>query len=276
MRALILGRSLADPADRGKLRALAGQGLELTVLVPDLSGALARTHFETGHGIRILPVPARGDAARPDDWRWSARAVRRAIRDTRPDLIQVEEEPWTAVARMAAREAQKAQVPFIAIARAPWPERLRSGAARRRRRVLDAASALLATNALAANAARTHYPDLQTEVVPQHGVDVPAAPIDRSGDTVRLGFMGRLVPERGLDLLLRAVVRLGAGWELLDSPNDSASRAGSTGWVPSRAPSASPCLPNAMSSLPHPARLKTGRNSARRRCASPWRTASPW
>jgi glycosyltransferase involved in cell wall biosynthesis len=217
MRALILGRSLADPADRGKLRALAGQGLELTVLVPDLSGALARTHFETGHGIRILPVPARGDAARPDDWRWSARAVRRAIRDTRPDLIQVEEEPWTAVARMAAREAQKAQVPFIAMARAPWPERLRSGAARRRRRVLDAASALLATNALAANAARTHYPDLQTEVVPQHGVDVPAAPIDRSGDTVRLGFMGRLVPERGLDLLLRAVVRLGAGWELLVS-----------------------------------------------------------
>lgn len=217
MRALILGRSLADPADRGKLRALAGQGLELTILVPDLSGALARSRFETGQGIRVLPVPARGDPARPEDWRWSSRAVRRAIRDTRPDLIQVEEEPWTAVASMAAREAQKANVPCIAMTRAPWPARLRSGAARRRRRVLDSASVLLATNALAADAARSHCPDLQIEVVPQHGVDVPAAPVDRPGDTVRLGFIGRLVPERGLDLLLRAVVRLGGGWELLIS-----------------------------------------------------------
>jgi glycosyltransferase involved in cell wall biosynthesis len=217
MRALILGRSLAEPADRGKLRALAGQGAELTILVPDLSGALARSRFETGHGIRILPVPARGDPARPDDWRWSARAVRRAIRDTRPDLIQVEEEPWTAVARTAAREAHKAEIPFITLARAPWPERLRSGAARRRHRVLETASLVLATNTLAADTIRAHRPDLQVEIVPQHGIDLPAAPVQRADDSIRLGFMGRLVPERGLDLLLRAAVRLGAGWEILVS-----------------------------------------------------------
>ncbi len=217
MRAMILARPYANPLDRGKLRALAGLGADLTVLVPDVSGTPDRRRFESEGNIRIVPVPARGDLATPDELLWSGRAIRRAIRDVRPELIQVEEEPWSMAARQAAREARRAHVPLVAFMRTPWPERLSSSAGRRRRRVLSSASAVAATNGMTAAGVRTHHPGLPVAVVAQTGVDVPSAPVARDEAAVNIGFIGRLVPERGLDLLLRAVVPLGSGWQLLVS-----------------------------------------------------------
>lgn len=217
MRAMILARPYANPLDRGKLRALAGLGADLTVLVPDVSGAADRRRFESEGNIRIVPVPARGDLATPDELTWSSRAIRRAIRDVRPELIQVEEEPWSIAARQAAREARRAHVPLVAFTRTPWPERLPSSEGRRRRRVLSSASAVAATNGMAATGVRSHHPELPVAVVAQTGVDVPSAPVARQEAAVNIAFIGRLVPERGLDLLLRAVVPLGPGWQLLVS-----------------------------------------------------------
>ena len=217
MRAMIIARPYANPSDRGKLRALAGLGAELTVLVPDVSGSRARSRFESEGSTRVIPVPARGDLAQPEELRWSGRAIRRAIRDVRPELIQVEEEPWSIAARQAAREAKRAQVPLVTFSRIPWPERLPSGSALRRRRVMSLASAAVASNTLAARALRSLFPDLPVAVVPLHGVDVPSAPVTRSGDTLNIGFIGRLVPERALDVVLRAVVPLGPGWRLFVS-----------------------------------------------------------
>ena len=218
MRALILARLYADPLDRGKLRALAGMGAELTVLVPDVSSARHRSRFESEGSIRIVPIPARGDPADPEDLSWSARAIRRAIRDVRPELIQVEEEPWTLSARQAAREARRAQLPLIAFSREPWPDRLASGSARRRRRVLEAASGVAATSQLAASALRLPTPAPVVTIVAQNGVDVPPAQVEREdASTINIGFVGRLVAARGVDVLLRAATQLGAGWRLLVS-----------------------------------------------------------
>jgi glycosyltransferase involved in cell wall biosynthesis len=217
MRALILARLYANPLDRGKLRALAGLGAELTVLVPDISGTPDRSRFESEGNVRIVPVPARGSLAEPEEMSWSGRALRRAIRDARPELLQVEEEPWSAVARKAAREACRAGVPLVGFSRMPWPDRLPTGASRRRRWVINAATAVAATSELAAEPLRRTRPELAVTVIPQNGVDVPASVVQRNDGTVNIGFIGRLVAERGLDLVLPALTRLGGGWRLLVS-----------------------------------------------------------
>ncbi len=217
MRAMILARLYANPLDRGKLRALAGLGAELTVLVPDISGAPDRSRFESEGNIRIVPVPARGSLEAPEELRWSGRALRRAIRETRPELLQVEEEPWSAVARKAAREAHRAGIPLVGFSRIPWPSRLPAGASRRRRLVVNIAAAVAATSELAAEPLRRERPELTVSVIPQSGVDVPASIVQRNDGTVNIGFIGRLVVERGLDLVLPVLTRLGSGWRLLVS-----------------------------------------------------------
>jgi glycosyltransferase involved in cell wall biosynthesis len=217
MRAMILARLYANPLDRGKLRALAGLGAELTVLVPDISGAPDRSRFESEGNVRIVPVPARGSPDEPDELRWSGRALRRAIRDARPELLQIEEEPWSVVARKAAHEARRAGIPLVGFSRMPWPLRVATGASRRRRQVLDAAAAVVATSELAAEPLRRERPELTVSVIPQSGVDVPASVVQRNDGTVNIGFIGRLVVQRGLDLVLPALTRLGGGWRLLVS-----------------------------------------------------------
>jgi glycosyltransferase involved in cell wall biosynthesis len=217
MRAMILARLYANPLDRGKLRALAGLGAELTVLVPDISDAPDRSRFESEGNVRIVPVPAHGSPDQPDELRWSGRALRRAIRDARPELLQIEEEPWSVAARKAAREARHAGIPLVGFSRMPWPLRLPAGASRRRRLVMDAAAAVAATSLLAAEPLQRERPELEVEVIPQSGVDVPASVVQRSDGTVNIGFIGRLVVERGLDLVLPALTRLGGGWRLLVS-----------------------------------------------------------
>lgn len=217
MRAMLLARLYANPLDRGKLRALAGLGADLTVLVPDISNARDRSRFESEGNLRIVPIPARGSLEAADEVEWSGRAIRRAIREVRPELVQVEEEPWSAVARKAAREARRAGIPLLGFSRLPWPARLPTGASRRRRAVLDAVAAVAATSHLAADALRQERPALTIAVMPQSGVDVPSAVVQRNDGTVNVGFIGRLVPERGLDLVLPALTRLGGGWRLLVS-----------------------------------------------------------
>ncbi len=53
-------------------------------------------------------------------------------------------------------------------------------------------------------------------VIPQFGVD-PASfqiPSQRDANIFRIGYAGRLVSEKGIDILLRAVATLSGNWEL--------------------------------------------------------------
>jgi glycosyltransferase involved in cell wall biosynthesis len=73
---------------------------------------------------------------------------------------------------------------------------------------------VIAGNPLAdAIAART-APGLPRAVLAQTGVHPPLAPAPGSGGGFTIGFAGRLVPEKGLDLLFRACVRLSGSWDI--------------------------------------------------------------
>jgi glycosyltransferase involved in cell wall biosynthesis len=213
-----MSRVYADPAARGKLKALAGLDVALAAAVPDrwVPAGLAheqQTAFVDEARVRTVPIPIRGSAADLNP-RWRASALGTLLTDFRPDIIQIEEEPWTRGAAMAARIARRLRVPYVVFARESLRRSYDPLARYRRNRVLDGAVGLTAVNELAARLALRVRPNFPYRVAPQLGVRLPltAERVPHTG--LAIGFVARLVPEKGLDLLFRACVKLVGRWSL--------------------------------------------------------------
>lgn len=216
MRVVILSHRYVDPAARGKLRALAGTGSEIATLVPERwaapGGALTKTDFGNDGAVRIVPVPVHGEG---DEARWQRRAVRRLLDEFRPDLLQIEEESWTPAAARLAGFARRRKLPAVLVTLHNRPRAFTFRERLRRRRVLNTVTGVIAGNTAAAALIAAARPDLPTTVIPQIGATPPfAMPAREDGQALRIGFVGRLVAERGLDLLLRAAVQVHGAWTL--------------------------------------------------------------
>ena len=152
----------------------------------------------------------------------------RAIARLAPDLLHIEEEPWSLAAWQAVRcrrRRPEAKIVFFT-----WQNlRRRYGFPHDaiERRVHASADAAIAGNAEAADILREKGFAKPIHVLPQFGVDEMAyATHDETAlrrelglGSFVVGFAGRLVPEKGLDLLLEALVTLAAAehrdWSLL-------------------------------------------------------------
>jgi glycosyltransferase involved in cell wall biosynthesis len=219
MRAIIVSRHAASPALRGKLRALGGLGCTIAAAVPDRIAAAPgnpphRIGFGEDAGVRIVPIPVRGGLDQPDSLRWSRRALRRLIRDFRPDIVQVEETPGSPAAAAAVGIARRLDVPAVLLATESVRGTPDFFERYRRRRALGVAAGVLGINRIALGLAASRRNDLPRAVVPQHGVLPPASLRRVPHDDFAIGFVGRLLPERGLDLLFRAALRLTGRWSL--------------------------------------------------------------
>jgi glycosyltransferase involved in cell wall biosynthesis len=84
----------------------------------------------------------------------------------------------------------------------------------RRDRNLRAATGVIGTNRLALALATRRRPTAPNLTLPQLGVSPPPAVPRGPRPALGIGFVGRLVPERGLDLLFRACVGLTGKWTL--------------------------------------------------------------
>ncbi|HEX6106228.1 MAG TPA: glycosyltransferase, partial [Gemmatimonadales bacterium] len=218
MKAVVVSRVYADPAARGKLKALVGQGVTLAVAVPDrwMPRGLQKeqkTSYGDDGGVRVVPVPV-GRGGPDDDPTWNSGALRRLLGEFRPDLVQIEEEPWTRAAAVAARAARRQRVPYVVLARESLPARHGVVPGFRRGRVLKGARGLLGVNESAVRLAVRRHPDLPTAVVPQLGVPVTLETGRPARQGLSIGFFGRLIPEKGLDLLFRAGVKVIGRWSI--------------------------------------------------------------
>lgn len=219
VRAVIVSHLYADPASRGKLRALAGQGAAVAVAVPARwipSGATApiETPFAEDSGVRIVPIPTRGAQADGSPGSWQTAALRRLLTDFRPDIVQVEEEPTTSVADVTLRLTRQLKIPAVAYTAVSRTESYPFLARLRRRRTLSRAAAVLGANTIATGLVRAEYSALPTASLPQLGLPVPPALNGEPHPPLAIGFVGRLVPAKGLDVLLRACTRLYGAWTL--------------------------------------------------------------
>jgi len=207
VRALIVSHLYLDPDRRGKLRALAGQGATVVAALP---GGVAGEDA----GVRLAPISVRGDHENPESLHWSRVALRRLIADVRPDVVQIEEEPDSQAAAAAAAEADRLGIPVILFSWEGGVKRRGYWARQRAATSFRAARAGIGGNARAADRLRLELPGVPIASMPQLGV-APPAPLERApSETLGIGYIGRLLPERAVDMLLRACASLMGAWTL--------------------------------------------------------------
>src|SRR6266540_2615505 len=115
-RVLVLSHTYLQPAHRGKLRALAARGLEVTVAIPQRwrepwFGRPIDVAWERQGGLEVFPLPASGMGSKGDllNITYGRRALKALLRDRRPDLVQVEEEPSTHAAKQSEEHTSELQ-----------------------------------------------------------------------------------------------------------------------------------------------------------------------
>ena len=217
-RLLVVSTVYVDPANRGKLRALAAQGLDVTVAVPQrwrepALGRVILTPWERQGGVEVFPIPC----SHPGDdleCRLGRRPLLSLLHDKRPDLVQIEAEPDSALAIQVSKAARRLRIPVVVFA---WNGASRPGAfARwRRRRVLKRLVGALAGSEATRERLLSERPDLAVAVVPQLGVTMPTQPEHLPHEGLAVGHVGRLVAHKGVDTLLQALaLNREAPWHL--------------------------------------------------------------
>jgi glycosyltransferase involved in cell wall biosynthesis len=161
-----------------------------------------------------VPVPIRGSALATANPFWHGATVRGLLTDFRPELVQIEEEPWSNGAAAIARAARRLKLPYVLVTRESLPVSRSTLATLRRNRALAGAAGLISVNELAGRLALRGHPSLPHRTIPQLGVPLPLT-VERAAHTgLSIGFVGRLIPEKGLDLLFRAAVKLVGRWTI--------------------------------------------------------------
>lgn len=218
MRVVMVSKALVVGAYQRKAEAIARLGVDLTVLIPpswsDRRGTRAAelTHTD-GYTLRIIPL------------RWNGNfhlhyypTLRRELSLLRPDVVHVDEEPYNLATWLGLRAAQAvgAKGTFFT-----WQNLYRQYPPPFRwfeQTNYHNAPAAIAGNQEAATVLRKKGYTGDIAIIPQFGIDpVHFSPHTASQPTatqLRIGYAGGLLPEKGIDLLLRACAELCGNWQL--------------------------------------------------------------
>lgn len=214
MRVLMLSKACVVGAYQRKLEEIADQGVDLTVAVPpewrDERGVLSleRVHTE-GYRLVVTPILFNGNFHLHVFPRFGE-----LVRQVRPDLVHIDEEPYNLATWHALRLAHWYGAKALFFSWQNLSRRYPPPFNWIEREVLRRAEAAIAGNAASAGVWRAKGYHGPITIIPQFGVDPeiftpPAAsrqPL--AGGPLTVGYLGRLVPEKGVDLLLLAAAQV--------------------------------------------------------------------
>jgi glycosyltransferase involved in cell wall biosynthesis len=217
MRVVMVSKAMVVGAYQRKAEELARCGVELTVLIPPAWGdrrgcqKAERQHVQ-GYDLRVIPMYFSGSYHLH-----YYPTLAREFAAIQPQLVHMDEEPYNLATWMGLRAAARRQAPGLFFTwqnlyrRYPPPFRWLEQANYRRARI-----AIAGNHEAAAVLRRKGYRG-KIAIIPQFGVDptvfVPPARAPSPG-TLRIGYAGGYLPEKGLDLLLHACGGLGGDWRL--------------------------------------------------------------
>jgi glycosyltransferase involved in cell wall biosynthesis len=214
MRVLMISKACVMGIYQRKLEEIARLGIALTVVTPpgwrDERGwlPLERTHTE-GYRLLVTPIALNGNF----HLHFYPR-LRQILAEAKPDLVHVDEEPYNLAAWQCTLLAQRARVRSLFFA---WQNRTRRYPPPFRwweQYVYRRSAFAIAGNHDAARVLQVKGYTGPHRVIPQFGVDpslygTSEAP---SGKTFAIGYIGRLVEEKGIADLLRAASGLPGRW----------------------------------------------------------------
>ncbi|MCD6519416.1 MAG: glycosyltransferase family 4 protein [Anaerolineae bacterium] len=215
MRVVLISKAYVVGAYRTKLEAIAAhEEIELFAIVPpSWQGLRLERAYTRGYQLLVLPLVFDGHFHLH-----FYPSLAAALRHLRPDVCHIEEEPYNLATYLAVRAAKKvgSKVLFFTwqnlLRRYPPPFR------QMERYVYARVDAAIAGNQEAAQVLRAKGYKGKLQVLPQFGVDPqvfsPQAKGTKEG-TFTVGYAGRLVEEKGLWILARALRGLEGDWQLL-------------------------------------------------------------
>jgi glycosyltransferase involved in cell wall biosynthesis len=141
------------------------------------------------------------------------RGLSSALRRTAPDLLYIDQEPWTVSSAHAAYLAARIPCPVVGFTWQNIMKRYPPPFPALERSVHRRATMIIAGNEDAAEVLRRRGYRGLVRVIPQFGVDLdlfrPGSPtraeLGLPPDGVAIGFIGRLVAEKGIDTAIRAI-----------------------------------------------------------------------
>jgi glycosyltransferase involved in cell wall biosynthesis len=234
MKVLLLSKACVVGAYQRKLEEIARQPeVQLTAVVPpewhDERGVLRleRAHT-TGYELRVEPIALNGHF----HVHYYPR-LGQLIRQVQPDVVHIDEEPYNLATFQAMRAARRAGARTVVFTWQNLRRRYPPPFSWMEQYVLAHADALLVGNSEGVEMWRTKGYRGLIEIIPQFGVDPeifyrverrtrqskPSVLLRRSArrpsrEGMVIGYIGRLVPQKGVDVLLEAVTRLQGPWEL--------------------------------------------------------------
>lgn len=243
-RVFVVSHAAVVPLNQEPFDALAREGADVTVVAPralstDLRGVVSFEALPNFAG-RLVPLPvAIGGYSKAFGQRGIHLLVYRglapAIAEARPQVIFIEEEPYSLAARQAARYAVRMRIPYVVHENQNIARRLPPPFPVIRKWVLRHAAGVTMRNDAAGDIVRRYGFTGPLCSFP-HGVDParfpgPALQSDDGPEHPVVGFVGRLVPEKGLldliDALSAARAQTGRGSLLVvgDGPQMAEARA---------------------------------------------------
>ncbi|MBV9775149.1 MAG: glycosyltransferase [Gemmatimonadetes bacterium] len=212
MRVLYLSKALVVAEYRTKLAALA-RGAEVVAVVPERWGARPAEAADATGGT----VEFRRSLLHGHNHFHLYPGLAEVLDRVRPDLVHIDEEPYSAVTLQASRLCRRRGIPSLFFAWQNLHKRLPPPFGTLRRSVFGSVAGGIAGTPAAARVVQDGGFRGPLAVVPQFGVDAerfrPEPEARRHGrerlgvadDEILVGFGGRLVPEKGVRLLVRAV-----------------------------------------------------------------------
>jgi glycosyltransferase involved in cell wall biosynthesis len=182
-----------------------GDDIDVSLVVPRVwRDELRPSHYaaraDTGWRGEFIPVRTWG-VGRPQR-HMAVAMVGRRLAALRPNFVVIEEEPFSVSALLWAHAAHRRSIPYAVQVAETLPRRLPRPVDGLCRRVLTHASFVLARSPGALARAR-EWGYVGPDTLVPHSIDVTDGPTLSPRGVV--GFVGRLVPAKGIDDLLRAI-----------------------------------------------------------------------
>lgn len=213
MRVLMLSKACIVGAYRRKLAEMSALDpqLSLTVAVPPRwQDAPLESGPTPGYRLEVLPLWCNGQFhlhVYP--------TLSRLLREVQPDLLHIDEEPYNLATYHALRLARQRRIPALWFSWQNLQRRYPPPFAWMERYALRHADYAIVGSQTAASVWRAKGYAGPLAVIPQFGVDPetfapPESP--RPESPVHIAYVGRLVPEKGVDVLLDALHGLPGAW----------------------------------------------------------------